>query len=88
MVRAHSGPPEQRLLLDLKIQKVLGFEIWLQKELEDCTLKTEQCDESEVRQQRGVCFGNKANNFNCGTTSERMKGNNYNFEKNFFVKPA
>ena len=25
-------------------------------------------------------------NFNCGTTSERMKGNDYNFK--IFVKPA
>jgi len=41
------------LLLDLKTQEGLDFEIWLQKELERCTLKTEQCDESEVRQQRG-----------------------------------
>ena len=55
MVRAHSGPPKEDsdLLLDLKTQEGLDFEIWLQKELERCTLKTEQCDESEVRQQRG-----------------------------------
>ena len=35
---------------------------------------------SEVRQQRGFHaerYGKR--NFNCGTTSERMKGNNYNF---------
>jgi hypothetical protein len=39
---------KQQLLLDLKTWHKTDLQIWLQKQLEDRTLKTEQCNEEVI----------------------------------------
>jgi len=39
---------KQQLLLDLKTWRKTDLQIWLQKQLEDRTLKTEQCNEEVI----------------------------------------
>ena len=51
-------------------------------------MKTEQCKMkviSKATERFPYLWYGKRKNFNCGTTSERMKGNDYNFKS---VKPA
>ena len=50
------------------------------KEVGSRTLKTEQCDMYKSKAtERLLRQKTRQANFNCGTTSERMKGNDYNF---------